>query len=347
MSNQIWKLKYFEKNRHESHINIFRSLEIENYLKQSLKKYNFKLHDYKLSILNTRIDIFLIICEKTRTQNQKKNWKQISLKLLKAQKNICYFCSRKIAKKDIIKIYQTKPTSKLGKKTIINKNEFHLIHTQCEPKKTNQPQTLIKELNNKKIRTTFKKLTNSNNQFKLIYKHSYRTKPLFTNFFQNLMKSIRQLTERKFTIVLKAKLINEKFFQKNIKYSLLELKHRFRIPEMKQLYLILLTKKYSAELLSIFITTQLKTTKRHNFFFNILLQNLILIMKQKYSKIKGIKILFKGRLNNAPRSRNRIIKLGKIPIIKQNVRNDYAESVSITSNGTIGVKVWINQENEL
>ena len=345
MDNRPWKLKYFEKNRHESHINIFRGLEIENYLKQSLKKHNFNLHDYKFNLLTTRIDIFLIICEKTRTQNQKKNWKQISLNLLKEQDNKCSFCSRNITKKDLIKIYQATPTFKIDKKKITNKIKFHLIHNQCEPKKTDQQQTLIKKSNNEIIKTTFKKLTNNKNQFKLIFKSSYKKKALITNFFQNLLKSIKQLTENKFTIVLKAKLINKEFFQKNIKYSLLELEHRFRIPEMKQLYLILLTKKNSAELLSIFIAKQLKTTKRHNFFLNTLLQNLILIMKQKHSKIKGIKILFKGRLNNAPRSQNRIIKLGKIALIKQNVHQDYSESVSITPNGTIGIKIWINQEN--
>ena len=91
MDNRPWKLKYFEKNRHESHINIFRSLEIENYLKQSLKKYNFKLHDYKLSILNTRIDIFLIICEKTRTQNQKKKLETNKSKTIKSTKKHMLF----------------------------------------------------------------------------------------------------------------------------------------------------------------------------------------------------------------------------------------------------------------
>ena len=113
---------------------------------------------------------------------------------------------------------------------------------------------------------------------------------------------------------------------------------------MRLLYLILTTQKGSANLLSTFIAKQLKKTKRHNFFLNLLLQNIVLIMNQKHSKINGIKILLKGRLNNAPRSRNKIIKLGKIPLIKQNISNDYSESVSITPNGTIGIKIWINQQ---
>ena len=33
-----WQSKYFEKTAKESHTNVFRSLEIESYLKQLLKK---------------------------------------------------------------------------------------------------------------------------------------------------------------------------------------------------------------------------------------------------------------------------------------------------------------------
>ena len=162
------------------------------------------------------------------------------------------------------------------------------------------------------------------------------------NFFKNLLKSLKQFSRNKSNIIIKAKQINEEFFQENIKLSFLGIEDRFSISEMKLLYLLLLTQKNSANLLSIFIAKQLKKTKRHNFFLNLLFQNLTLVMNQKHSKIKGIKILLKGRLNNAPRSRSKIIKLGEIPIIKQNSDNDYSESISITPNGTIGIKVWIN-----
>jgi len=116
---------------------------------------------------------------------------------------------------------------------------------------------------------------------------------------------------------------------------------RLKIPG--KLYLILATQTNLAELLGSYITEQIKITKQHNFFFNSLKKSLTLLIKQKFSKIKGIKILIKGRLNNAPRSRTRIIKIGKIPIITENVVMDYSESTSFkNSNGTIGVKIWIN-----
>ena len=47
--NKHWKLKYFEKSNDESHINIHRSLEIEHYYKQLLKKNGFNLFNFKLN----------------------------------------------------------------------------------------------------------------------------------------------------------------------------------------------------------------------------------------------------------------------------------------------------------
>lgn len=120
--------------------------------------------------------------------------------------------------------------------------------------------------------------------------------------------------------------------------------HRFRISEMKRLYFTLATQPDSANLLGDFIAEQLRTTKRHNFFLSSLNKSLALIIKQKYFKIKGIKILIKGRLNNAARSRNQIMKIGKVPLITENVKIDYAESTAFTPNGTIGVQVWISQK---
>jgi len=69
---QRWKLKYFEKNRYESHVNIFKSLEIESYLKQHFKRYGLNLHSYKINFLATKIVIYLTINENTRTQDEKK-----------------------------------------------------------------------------------------------------------------------------------------------------------------------------------------------------------------------------------------------------------------------------------
>ena len=86
-----------------------------------------------------------------------------------------------------------------------------------------------------------------------------------------------------------------------------------------------------------FIAEQLRITKLHNFFLSSLNKSLTLIIPQKCFKIKG-------SLNNAARSRNQIMKIGKVPLLTENIKIDYPESTSFTPNGTIGVQVWISQK---
>ena len=395
---QRWKLKYFEKNRYESHVNIFKSLEIESYLKQHFKRHGLNLHSYKINFLSAKIVIYLTINENTRTQDEKRKWKQLSMRLFieqqekkkkkeqqneKKKKSLCPLCLNEINEKSIMKIYQNvlkvKRTFKDGTVKIISDQKLQLVHKHCYEndvreknfKRLIEKTNILQPLNNK-IDISLQQSPPKNK--KKIEKQQQpdiiKTLPSFTlihepyskqrfasnapnyqkipkNFFKNLLKNLKQFTKNRSSIVLKTKQINEEFFQENIKLSFLGIENKFTVPEMKLLYLILLTQKNSASLLSIFIAKQLKKTKRHNFFLNVLFQNLTLIMNQKHSKIKGVKILLKGRLNNAPRSRNKIIKLGKIPLINQNIDNDYSESVSITPNGTIGIKVWMNQAREL
>ena len=63
--NNYSQARYFEKTLKESHINIFRSLEIENYLKQLLKKKEFNLHSYRLNFSNSVLQILISTYKKT------------------------------------------------------------------------------------------------------------------------------------------------------------------------------------------------------------------------------------------------------------------------------------------
>lgn len=240
-----WQSKYFEKTEKESHINIFRSLEIENHLKQLLKKKGFNLHSYRLSFSNTVLQIFVSAYKKTSVKNSK---------------------------------FKTKKTKLLSK---IKSN--------------------------------------------------------------NILKTLSNFTENKFHIVLKVLNLNNHNSKNKANINL----SRFKIPEIEQLYPLVVYQKDSAKLLGTFIAEYLRTTKRHNFFFNSLNKSLNLILKQPNSKIKGIKILIKGRLNNAARSRNQYIKIGTIPLITKSRSIDYSETTAFTPNGTIGIKIWISHKKSL
>ncbi len=59
------------------------------------------------------------------------------------------------------------------------------------------------------------------------------------------------------------------------------------------------------------------------------------------SGVQGIKIKLSGRLGGAEIARREEYKEGRVPLHTFRADIDYATSTSITSFGTIGVKVWI------
>lgn len=80
--NQNGQAKYFEKTLKESHINVFRSLEIENYLKQLLRKKGYTLHSYRLNFSNATIQIFVSAYHKTASSKKKITFKTRKTELL-------------------------------------------------------------------------------------------------------------------------------------------------------------------------------------------------------------------------------------------------------------------------
>jgi hypothetical protein len=135
MMNRHWKLKYFEKNTYESHINIFRSLEIENYFKQLLKKQGFSLHNHRLNFSNSVLNIFLSVYKKDKTTSalRKKHesktkkakffnsisWKNVSKSLNK-------FTNSKLHITLTIKIINTSDRYNIAKKILLNFRRFRI-----------------------------------------------------------------------------------------------------------------------------------------------------------------------------------------------------------------------------
>lgn len=98
---------------------------------------------------------------------------------------------------------------------------------------------------------------------------------------------------------------------------------------------------HSASLLSNYISRRLIKTKSHSQFLYTFKDILVILQKTKISKIKGIKVKVKGRLNGKARSVSKTILIGEMPVQTLTAKIDYSESISYTSNGTFGVKVWI------
>merc|ERR1712154_351130 len=121
----------------------------------------------------------------------------------------------------------------------------------------------------------------------------------------------------------------------------LKLRMYSRFPFFKEvinLYTILIIKANTSKLFAEFIALQLCLLKRHNTFITFLKRSLILILSSKLSRLKGLKLNLKGRLNGVSRARTTNILIGKVPLqtLRQNIEHSCA--TAFTTNGTIGVK---------
>lgn len=289
MISRFWKSKYFEKTAKESHINVFRSLEIKNYLKQIFKNYNFNLHDYSLAFSNTTLNIFLS-AHKKMAENQQ------------ASKNK-------------------------------NQAEFIKIRNAIKKYYINSQSTSTASKN-------IKYLSALN-----LYKHATQATNKSSTFSQKLIAHLNEYTKNKLHLKLTLQLadsINLEQGAKRIPPQLQEFqKKEDYFFEMMELLIVINIYKDSSGLLASFIAKQLEKTKRHNILLKNLKEKLKQAVCQKFSRIQGIKILINGRLNNAPRSRNVFMKLGKTPLISSDTKISYSEATSFTKNGTFGVKIWV------
>lgn len=227
-------------------------------------------------------------------------------------------------------------------------SEINILLLVCRLKSTSLNKSVNKKIQKQKNNDFVPHETNYLK--KLIISKNLRynaQKNKLTCLSSKILKSLKLFTKNQQSINLTIKEINSLNY-KPTAIKTLETLYKFQrtsfFHEGKEILIPLVTQN-SAKLLSNFIATQLKTIrKKHNFFFNFLKESLKSMINKKFSKVEGIKIVIKGRTNNASRSRTKIINLGKISLISTNSKINYSESVSFTANGTIGVKVWISQK---
>merc|ERR1712106_1119231 len=174
-----------------------------------------------------------------------------------------------------------------------------------------------------------------------VLKKFVRRPRLFFNVFLNKKYNIKIILKN-INKGLSFRLCNKESFL--FRKSLLKLRFYTQFDfftESMNILLYTVKKKKSAKLLSEFIAFRFGILKKHNFFLTFIRRSLIILANSKYSSIKGIKIKITGRFNGAPISKTRMFKINKLPVQTFQSSLDYSQSVSYTSNGTFGIKVWI------
>ena len=371
-----WKYQSFEKKSIESTIYTFRNLEIENFIIQFFKMNGLAVQDTKFYYFDNTLHIFIsyfltlkaisivkLINVNLITKNQKIRFTDKLIKLkkkelkrylkelkryLKIKKKIKKITNRYFKHEELkyLKNLPKKVTSKFlnRSKMIINNGKNKLKIKQINNEKIRQIEFLteLKQyLNLKKANNTHEVLTRANFFFndelllesisKFIQKQtniSITLKQLNNNIGQEILKREQKLVKKNLVKLRKYKHKQNKFFKEGVNFLFTSIKTN-----------------NSAKLLSKFIATELKKLKRHNFFLKFVKTTLTLFNNKIFSNCKKIKIQVKGRLNGAPRARNKLIDIGnRVPVLTINSKIDYAESTAFTSNGTFGVKVWINEK---
>jgi Ribosomal protein S3, C-terminal domain len=171
---------------------------------------------------------------------------------------------------------------------------------------------------------------------------------------EKMTNSLQYFTSKNIALWIHLKALNlnrSKKIRKNIKNILRKNLIKLRKYKEEKFYrdgiemlLICATIRRPSALLAQFLAVQLKTLKKHNFFFKFIKDALKLFNTNTLSKIKRIKIKIKGRLNARPKAKSRVLKIGKdVSVVRIRSKIDYSEKTAFTSNGTLGIKVWIHE----
>lgn len=185
-------------------------------------------------------------------------------------------------------------------------------------------------------------------------KEQKRTDPSETILTEQMTDSLRYFISKNFTLWVHTQALNlnrsveaRKKIKNFLKENLIQLRRyeeeKFYQEGVEMLLTCSTTRKPSA-LLAQFMSVQLKTLKRHNFFLKFIKDGLKLFNTSLFSKIKRIKIKIRGRLNARPKARSRILMIkNDVSVITIDSMIDYSEKTTFTSNGTLGIKVWIQE----
>jgi ribosomal protein S3 len=340
--NKEWKSKYFEKKSPELARYAFKDSEIRKYIRKFLEDNGLIVHDCRLYYADSSLYVFvsyyltrksvLLINKLNRTRKirlspkpgaRKKN-KQIFSKVKKSIKAYTKY-QRMSYKKSVIR--------SITKEPVVQQNIIKDIRREEQNIKRRRVK-ILRSYNNYLSLKTYKTIKHSKvNSFlnQLLESLSLFTGKKLDIFatFQQLNKNITPELNKKKVQLLKKNLAQLRKYSRNDFFK-----------DGVNLMYTCTTQPDSSELLAQFVANQLTKQKRHNFFLRFLKTTLTLFSNKAFSKLKGIKIKVKGRLNGAPRARHKTIKIGNVPVLTLSSNLSYAETVSFTSNGTFGVKVW-------
>jgi ribosomal protein S3 len=328
-----WELKHIEKKSTESSYYIFKEVEIQNFANKFFNNYGLKIQRCKIYINERIMHIFISysMSEKSFGLITELNAKE-NLKFL-VNPSLNSILQRKILKKKDAYNYwsQWHKFKRVGSL----KYSFKAVALRLKLKNSYR-------FRRDKILEFYKKT-----------KQSYYSNKLVIQFLKSLTEYLN--ISGYFTVSLTCKHINKNLItqlnkknSKIIKRVIPQLRRYQNSSYFKDGLNILfqsMVNKQSQKLIAEYIALELSKLKKHSFFFRFIQTALTLLYKQEFSRIYGIKIQIKGRINGTPRSKKKTISIGKsIKNLSIFYNINYHESTAFTKNGSLGVKVWLSEK---
>lgn len=324
--NKTWKTKFFEKKSQELPLYTFKDLEIKSYIERFLSTQGIILHDYKQHYSNSTLNLYISYFVTSEFNLKKNELNNVTLVNKLGDKKL-------IKDVSIDKLFNSKLNNITFKK-LTKPLDFYKIKKYLKLNHCNDLQKL----------TAFKlHASNKNSSVKNFPSFNNSTT---TSVFEQLFKVLSLFTNNKFNIVVNFCCINKDLnflkFSQTKKFTFLQkFRNTLFLKEGIELLFHVVYNRNSANLLAKFIALQVRKIKRQKFFFTFLKQALTILIDSRFSKVKGIKILIKGRLNGVPRAKHKIITVGDTPVQSLNEILDYSQTTTHNSNGSYGIKVWI------
>jgi ribosomal protein S3 len=330
--NKTWKTEFFEKKRQELPLYTFKDLEIKNYIERFLETQGILLHDYKQHYTNNTLNLYIsyYITPEFSSSKFSKDEKIVLINNI-GQKKAIVGIDR--ANSPLLDYYQIGVDSE---KTSFKSNDFKHYYKVKQYFKSNCSNKFLEQVSLKTLPEKFegnKKLLSVEDSIK-------------NGILNNMFNTINLFMNNKWDIVINFSCTNKNLnFLKIYQKRNLILLQKFRgAPFFKEGIELLFHVTYnrnSANLLAKFVSLQIKKIKRHKFYLSFLKKTLTVLVNSTLSKVQGIKIVVRGRLNGAPRAKHKIITIGDVPTQRINSNMDYSQTTSHNVNGSYGVKVWI------
>lgn len=316
--SKTWKTAYYESNRKELPLYIFKDSNVLNFLNRYLKNFGMIVHDYNYHFSDSTIIVYISYFISSLHESNKADFTK---------------------KTDSTKLYIYKGQSKKKIDTQFNTPNNKLNFYSSSLLSSNLLDSKIKLYKSKHL------LQRSLNSIPL---YSLQFNNNFSNLFLLELCQIINLflgyPSSKIFFCFNC-LNKDLSYLKRFSQTQLKVLKRFnRLPLFKEsieLLLFTVSHKKTSRLFSHYLSQQFQKVKRQNFFLKFIKQIFSVLLKAPFSRYKGLKIVVSGRLNGVPRAKHKIICIGDLPVSSISDSLDYSQTFCHNSNGSYGIKVWL------